>query len=217
MTYKLSPSSLSLMEECPRCFWLTLHGKWKRPQGIFPSLPSGMDKILKEHFNHFRDKNELPPEICENSHCRNLRLFDDKEKLKIWQSNLKGIRYEDEEGNILHGAIDNILVNGKNLIVLDYKTRGYTLKEDTHEHYQNQLDIYNFLLRKNGYDTEDYSFLLFYIPNRVNNTGEVVFDTNLVKVKTNSGNGEKVFKKGLRLLNEDIPTNRCKWCEGIDG
>ena len=174
-----------------------------------------MDKILKEHFNRFRDKNELPPEISENSHCRNLRLFNDREKLKIWQNNLKGIRYEYGEGNVLHGAVDNILVNGKKLIVLDYKTRGYALKEDTHEHYQNQLDIYNFLLKKNGYDTEDYSFLLFYIPNKVNNTGEVVFDTSLVKVKTNSINGEKVFKKGLRLLNEEIPADRCEWCEGV--
>lgn len=204
------------MEECPRCFWLTQHNKWKRPQGIFPSLPSGMDRILKEHFNRFRDKNELPPEICENNHCKNLRLFDDKEKLKIWQNNLKGIRYEDEEGNVLHGAVDNILVNGKKLIVLDYKTRGYALKEDTHEHYQNQLDIYNFLLRKNDYETEDYGFLLFYMPNKVNDKGEVIFDTSLVKMKVNVNNGEKVFKKGLKLLNGEIPTDRCEWCERVE-
>ena len=209
--FKLSPSSLGLMKECPRCFWLTQNKIWKRPQGIFPSLPSGMDRILKIHFDKFRDKGELPPEIKED--CKNLKLFDDKEKLKIWQSNLKGIRYEDSKGNILHGAVDNILVNGKKLIVLDYKTRGFPLKEDTHKSYQNQLDIYNFLLRKNGYETEDYGFLLFYMPNKVNDNGEVVFDTSLVKVKTNSANGEKVFKKGLRLLNEEIPTDRCGWCE----
>ena len=211
--FKLSPSSLGLMKECPRCFWLTQNKIWKRPQGIFPSLPSGMDRILKIHFDKFRDKGELPPEIKED--CKNLKLFDDKEKLKIWQSNLKGIRYDDSKGNVLHGAVDNILVNGKKLIVLDYKTRGFPLKEDTHKSYQNQLDIYNFLLRKNGYETEDYGFLLFYMPNKVNDNGEVVFDTNLVKVKTNSSNGEKVFKKGLRLLNEEIPKERCGWCEGI--
>ena len=44
-----------------------------------------------------------------------------------------------------------------------------------------------------------------------------MFDTNLVKVKTNSSNGDKIFKKGLRLLNEEIPTDRCEWCEGVDG
>jgi xanthosine utilization system XapX-like protein len=49
------------------------------------------------------------------------------------------------------------------LIVLDYKTRGFPLKEDTAAHYQDQLDIYNFLLRKNGYRTEDYGYLLFYL------------------------------------------------------
>ena len=60
MPFKLSPSSLNLMKECPRCFWLDKHNVWKRPSGIFPSLPSGMDKILKVHFNKFRDKGELP-------------------------------------------------------------------------------------------------------------------------------------------------------------
>src|SRR3989344_4003512 len=150
------------MEECPRCFWLDKHGVWKRPSGVFPSLPSGMDRILKTHFDKFRDKGKLPPELCDNHNCKDMKLFNDKELLRIWQSNLKGIRWKDEQGNIFYGAVDNVLVKEKKLIVLDYKTRGYALKEDTAEHYQNQLDIYNFLLRKEGYDTEDYALLLFY-------------------------------------------------------
>jgi hypothetical protein len=156
MAFKLSPSSLNLMHECPRCFWLTQHKVWKRPAGIFPSLPSGMDRILKIHFDKFRDKKELPPELCNNGECTNMKLFDDKEKLKIWQSNFKGVFWKDKKGNELHGAVDNILVKGKKLIVLDYKTRGYAVKEDTAEHYRLQQNIYNFLLRKNGYQTEDY-------------------------------------------------------------
>src|SRR3989344_2059764 len=99
MTYKLSPSSLSLMQECPRCFWLIHHKIWKRPTGIFPSLPSGMDKILKEHFDRFMEKGILPPEICENNHCNGMKLFDNKGLLKIWRNNLKGITYTDKEGN----------------------------------------------------------------------------------------------------------------------
>src|SRR3989344_4239693 len=174
-TYKLSPSSLNLMLECPRCFWLTQHKVWKRPSRAFPSLPSGMDKILKEHFDRFRDKGELPPELCNNGECKDLKLFNDKELLKIWRNNLKGIIWIDKEENILHGAVDNLLVKGNKLIVLDYKTRGYPCKDDTHEHYQDQLDIYNFLFRKNGYETEDYAFLLFYIPKEVTETGEVIF------------------------------------------
>ena len=190
-TYKLSPSSLNLMLECPRCFWLQVVKNIKRPETPFPSLPRGMDKILKEHFDRFMEKGELPPELreqeCANDGCK---LFNDKEKLKIWRSNFKGIELLDEKSNILlHGAIDNLLIKGKKLIVLDYKTRGFPVKEDTHEHYINQMDIYNFLLRKNGYETEDYTYLLFYYSNRVTETGEVIFDTKLIKIKTNPKRG----------------------------
>src|SRR3989344_6546252 len=152
-TFKLSPSSINLMLECKRCFYLDKHKVWKRPSGIFPSLPSGMDRILKNHFDKFRDKGKLPPEICNNNHCSNLELFNDKTMLKDWRNNLKGIRWTDENGNILCGAVDNFLVNGKKLIVLDYKTKGYPIKneDESGSGYQNQLDFYNLLLRKNGF------------------------------------------------------------------
>src|SRR3989344_6878804 len=200
MNYKLSPSSINLMLECPRCFWLQIVKGIKRPAAVFPSLPSGMDKILKEHFDRFMEKGELPPELKE-SECKDCKLFDDKEKLGVWRSNFKGVGFLDESGVLLHGAVDNILVKNSKLIVLDYKTRGFPLKEDTHEHYQIQMDLYNFLLRKNGYSTEDYTYLLFYYPNKVTETGEVVFDTRLIKIKTSAENGEKVFKKAIALLN----------------
>ena len=203
------------MKECPRCFWLSKHKVWKRPQGIFPSLPSGMDKILKIHFDKFRDQGKLPPELCENEECTNMKLFCDKEKMKIWQSNFKGISWTDKDGNELHGAVDNILVKGKKLIVLDYKTRGYALKEDTAEHYRLQQNIYNFLLRKNGYETEDYFFLLFYVPKEVMATGEVIFDTSLVKMKVDIKMAEKTWKEALELLNGDCPNKSCEWCEKV--
>lgn len=180
-TYKLSPSSINLMLECPRCFYLQIKKIIKRPETPFPSLPSGMDKILKEHFDAFMEKQKLPPELKHEKCIKECKLFNNKELLKIWRNNLRGIRYLDKKSNILlRGAIDNILTKRNKLIVLDYKTRGYPLKEDTHEHYQTQLDIYNFLLRKNNYKTEDYAYLLFYYPRNVLDTGEVVFDTKLI-------------------------------------
>ena len=214
-TFKLSPSSLNLFKECPRCFWLTHHKVWKRPSGPFPSLPSGMDRILKIHFNKFRDKGQLPPELCERQECSLMKLFNDKEKLKLWQSNFKGVSIKDKQGNELHGAVDNILVKGKKLIVLDYKTRGYALKEDTAEHYRFQMNVYNYLLRKNGYKTEDYAFLLFYVPKEVMATGEVIFDTELVKMKIDVSKAEEIWKKALKLLNGPCPKKSCVWCERV--
>jgi len=199
--YKLSPSSINLMLECERCFWLKLVKKISRPDTAFPSLPAGMDKILKQHFDKFMERGELPPEIREYGLGNGYKLFNDKAKLDIWRNALKGIQYKDKtSGILLRGAVDNLLAKGKKLIVLDYKTRGYPLKEDTHEHYQTQMDIYNFLLRKNGYQTEDYSYLLFYYPREVAETGEVLFDTRLIKMATSAERGRSVFKKAIEVL-----------------
>jgi hypothetical protein len=210
------------MQECPRCFWLAQHKIWKRPAGIFPSLPSGMDGILKNHFDSFMEKNTMPPELYHNKECKNLKLFDEENLLSVWRNNFKGISWTDKDGNILHGAVDNILVNKKNerLIVLDYKTRGFPLKEDTAEHYQLQLDIYNFLLKKNDYETESFAFLLFYVPKEVLKTGEVVFDTVLKKMDIFAERGEKAFNNAIELLNEKCPKKDnekiCPWCELVN-
>jgi RecB family exonuclease len=181
-----------------------------------------MDRILKKHFDKFMGRGELPPEIREYGLGNGYKLFNDKAKLDIWRSNQKGIQYKDKtSGVLLRGAIDNLLEKGKKLIVLDYKTRGYPLKEDTHEHYITQMDIYNFLLRKNGYDTADYTYLLFYYPREVTDTGEVIFDTKLIKIKTDPKRGEKIFKRAIKILQlEESPKadeecEYCKWGEKI--
>ena len=90
MTPKLSPSSLNLFLDCPRCFWLQIVKKVRRPSGVFPSLPSGMDKILKAHFDNFMAKGKLPPELKREDCVNGCSLFNDAELLKVWRSNLKG-------------------------------------------------------------------------------------------------------------------------------
>ena len=111
--------------------------------------------------------------------------------------------------------MDNILKKGNKFIVLDYKTRGFPLKEDTHEHYQDQMDIYNFLLRKNSYETEDYAYLLFYHPDKVKGNGDVIFNTDLVKMKISIKNAENIFKKAKEVLKGKIPKAKeeCGYCE----
>src|SRR3989344_306581 len=212
MTYSLSPSTINLMRECRMCFWLQFKKGIKRPDGIFPSLPSGMDRILKEHFDSYIEKDGLPPEL--KKHNVEAKLFPDKKLLDKWRDNRQGIKWTDEKGNILKGAIDNILTTGKKLVVLDYKTRGYELKADTHEHYRDQLDFYNFLLRKNGYETEDYSYLIFYHPDKVIDT-VFLFHTNLVKLDVDVKKAEKMFADAIALLDGPMPeaSGECGFCK----
>ena len=119
--------------------------------------------------------------------------MDNKEQLKVWRDNRKGVQWTDKKGNLFRGAVDNILQKKDKLIVLDYKTRGYPIKDDTAHHYKDQLDIYNFLLRKNNYKTEDYSYLLFYHPEKVNKKGDVIFHTDLIKMNVSIQNAQAIF------------------------
>jgi RecB family exonuclease len=173
-----------------------------------------MDRVLKQHFDKFMRKGQLPPELVNNGDTKGMLLFDDEKLLTEWRNARKGLWFEDNEGNVLHGGVDNILTKGKKLIVLDYKTKGSPAKEDAHKVNQHQLDIYNFLLRKMRYDTEDYGFLLFYSPSEILETGEVVFHTELRKVKTNTKDGEEMFNNAIKLLNGDCPAKHCEWCDG---
>jgi CRISPR/Cas system-associated exonuclease Cas4 (RecB family) len=211
MPYSLSPSTINIFRDCPKCFWLQFRKNLKRPEGIFPSLPNGMDRILKEHFDSYMEKDILPPELVK--HKIDAELFRDKKLLDKWRDAKRGICYTDEKGNILKGAVDNILKKGDKLIVLDYKTRGYEIKEDTHEHYRAQMNFYNFLLGKNGYETEDYSCLLFYHPDKVVDN-IFLFHTTLVKVEVNVESAEKLWKDALNLLDGPMPesSGNCEYC-----
>ena len=174
-----------------------------------------MDRVLKVHFDKFMEKGKMPPELCEKQECALMKLFDDKEKLALWRNSFKGVSFTDKEGNELHGGIDNALVKGKKLIVLDYKTRGTAPNDETAEYSKLQQNIYNFLLRKNGHDTEDYYFLLYYFPKEVMTTGEVIFDTELKKMPVDVSFAENTWKKALKLLKGDCPKGECSWCERV--
>jgi len=173
-----------------------------------------MDKILKVHFDSFMRRGLLPPELQK---LKGVKLFDDEELLKVWRSNFKGIQWKDRKGNLFRGAVDNILKKGKKLIVLDYKTRGYPLKEDTHEHYKDQMDIYNFLLRKNGYQTEEYTYLIFYHPREVFENGDVCFNTDIIKIPVNINNAQKIFRKAVKCLAGEMPepSEKCGFCRWV--
>ncbi|MBI4919519.1 PD-(D/E)XK nuclease family protein [archaeon] len=212
MVYTLSPASLSVFMECPRCFWLYQNEKVRRPQSTFnPSLPSGMDYFIKIYFDSYRKRGETPPELAS---LKGVELFDDAALLKTWRDNSNGIRWEDKNGNTLMGAVDDIVRNEEKLIVLDYKTKGFKLKSDSHERYQHQLDIYTFLLQQNHYETEDFACLLFYSgPKEVKENGVVQFYTDLVKVEVSVDNARKLFEDAISVLESKIPNTKCEHCK----
>ena len=211
MSITLSNSSLSLFLDCPRCFWLYKIKKISRPAGAFPSLPSGMDRVLKEHFDSHRAKKTIPPEL----EGFNGTLYPDLEKLKIWRSNFKGLRYTDLSGATLMGALDDLFVTSADTYVpVDFKTRGFPLKQDTHEHYQDQMNIYSLLLEKNDLPPAGFAILLFYHPKKVNKNHNIEFHAEPVKIPTSPKNALSLFTSALTCLQkeEPKPSKECGYC-----
>ncbi len=219
MKITLSPSTLSLFLECPRCFWMHVREGIKRPSLGFPSLPSGMDLVLKKHFDEHRRSESVPEELEGRFEGR---LFTDGEKLRKWRSNAHGLRFTDREtGATLMGAVDDMFVTRDGRYApIDFKTRGFPRKENTHRFYQYQMDIYTFLLEKNSLPPANFAILIFYHPVGVDERHNVIFDPDPVKIPVSGRRGERIFRDAVRCLLGEKPESSkncefCRWAEKV--
>ena len=214
---KLSPSTLNLFLNCPRCFWLEKVKGIKRPRGIFPSLPGGMDRVIKSHFDNFRAKGGLPPEL-DGTDFEGVRLYSDQTQLNKWREWRTGLEFKDADGSILSGALDDLLVRGNRFIPFDYKTKGSpTTEEDAIKYYQNQLDCYTLLLEANNFQPAGYAFLLYYSPKSVGEQGVVQFTIQAIKITTSFERARETFRKAAMLLKSERPvsSSNCEYCSWL--
>jgi len=157
----------------------------------------------------------MPPEIAGKIEGK---LFDDVKRLNAWREfnfGRGGIRAEIPEYNmLLSGAIDDLLVSpdGK-FIIFDFKTRGYPTKEDTHEHYRYQLDLYALLFTRNGMEVAENGYLLFFWPQSYS-SGMANFKTELVKMDVSPSRGLSILKKANDIIIGSMPKahQTCEYC-----
>ena len=209
---QLSQSSLNLFLECPLCFWLDRNKRIKRPETPRSSLPNGMDLLIKDYFDIYRAKGELPPELVGKV---DVKPLNNQQLLNRWRSRSEGLRYEDKELNaILLGLLDECFVNNDLYIPVDYKTRGFNLKEDSLSYYQTQLDCYTFLLEANGYKHPSFGYLIYCIPEEVKENGQVRFRIEPKKLNTNPSAALKLFREAVYLLRGPQPKSHsnCQFC-----
>ncbi len=207
---RLSASSLGLMLDCPRCFWLKVVKKIDRPQGPFPSLPGGIDAVMKKHFDAYRSKG-LPPELVGKVDGK---LFDDTELINKWRNWRTGLSVIDNNIKLV-AAFDDLLVKDGKFIPFDVKTKGWQPKLDAKDHYQHQIDIYAYVMEKNGYDVADHGFLAFYYPDVVNGDGSIQFNTHVAKVDIKIEHAVQMLKDADRIINGEMPdkSENCEFCE----
>lgn len=212
---QLSPSSLNLYLECPRCFWLEKRYGIKRPAPFPYALNTAVDTLLKQEFDNYRTKGKSHPLIVENN--IHAKLFSDQQKLNQWRSNFEGIRYYDTElGATLFGAVDDILEFPDNkLAPLDYKSTGSTVPT-VYDRFQLQMDVYTYLLERNGFLTPRKGYLAFYIVNKKNGFGDrLPFRKELHEITTDPSYVQGLFEEAVTLLRNKKPPvyhRDCQFC-----
>ena len=216
-TLKISRSGLKLFLECPRCFWLDLHHKIKRPPGYPFTLSIAVDYLVKKEFDTYREKGQLPP-ILKNYGIKDAKLFNGPE-LSEWRNNFKGISYDDEALNAkLYGAVDDILeFSDGSLGVIDYKSSG--AREITiYDDYQKQMDVYNYILKLKGYETYPEAFFIFYKVIKEGETGfsnALKFTEEVRAVKVNMDWVGPAFEAAVELARSDsVPEAGTKGKDG---
>src|SRR5665213_1921685 len=162
--YKVSRSKIELFTQCPRCFWLDGRLKISRPSGPPFNINKTIDELFKKEFDAYRAKGEPHPLMTDNQ-IKAIPYAHDN--LDIWRYNFTGIVAVHKPTNLhVFGAIDDVWVNDDGeLIVVDYKATskktGVSIDSDWQISYKRQLEVYQWLLRQNGFKVSDTGYFVY--------------------------------------------------------
>lgn len=222
--FRISRSKIDLFIKCPRCFYLDRVLGIAQPPGFPFSLNSAVDKLLKKEFDVHRSKG-TPHPLMKAYGIEAVPYKD--EKMDEWRDSLRrGISYLDKEKNLLiTGGVDDVWVNAqKELIIVDYKATSkegeVNLDAEWQDGYKRQMEIYQWLFRKNGYKVSEIGYFVYCN----GKTDKEAFDAKLefdIKVLPYRGKTEwieGVIKKIWECLkSKQIPESHpdCDYCNYV--
>ncbi len=220
---QLSRSKLSLFLECPRCFYEeVVRGIGRVPS--FPlSLNNAVDHLLKAEFDVHRAAGTSHPlfatvglDAVPFTHAR----------LDEWRKNFTGVRWTDtESGWTLFGAIDDVWVTPTgSVIVVDYKAtarQGEVTAANIYDSYQRQVEVYQFLLGKQGLTVEPRAWFLYANGIAADRSfgGVLSFRETLLPYDGNHDWVLGTFRDAVALATGGIrpaAAKDCKWCRYVE-
>lgn len=218
--FKLSRSKIEDFIRCPRCFYLD------RRLGISqPSMPSftinkTIDELFKKEFDVHRAAGHPHPLM---THYKIDAVPFDHDDLEKWRHNFTGIQYLDPSTNFLiTGAVDDIWINRDGqLHVVDYKATSKEgvvgIEDEWKISYKRQLEIYQWLLRKNGFDVSPVGYFVYANGKKDADAfdGNLEFDIQVIPYEGNAVWVDQALKDAkLCLMNNAVPdySLNCEYC-----
>lgn len=218
--YKLSRSKIANFMACARCFYIDRRLGVGQPPGFPLNLNTAVDTLLKKEFDVHRAKGVAHPLM--QAYGIDAIPFA-HENLDDWRANFTGVQYLDEKTNfLLTGAVDDVWQgpNGE-LIVVDYKATSkddeVTLDAPWQDGYKRQMEFYQWLLRRNGFEVSDTGYFVYCN----GKTDKEAFDAKLefdIKLIPYTGNDSWVAKTITAarkcLMSDELPASGkdCDYC-----
>ncbi|HTE58494.1 MAG TPA: PD-(D/E)XK nuclease family protein [Verrucomicrobiae bacterium] len=208
--FKVSRSKIELYMQCPRCFWLDTRLKITRPNTPPFNINKAIDELLKKEFDSYRTKSEPHPIMVEFG-VKAVPFTHDN--LDQWRENFVGVVSIHEPTNLhVFGAIDDAWVDDEGkLIVVDYKAtakdREVSIDSDWQISYKRQLEVYQWLLRQNGFEVNDTGYFV-YANGRIDLDGfydKVEFKTKIIPYIGNAAWVEPTLEKMKQCMEGDMP------------
>lgn len=218
--FKLSRSKIDVFLNCQRCFYMDRRLGVDRPPGFPFALNSAVDTLLKKEFDIHRAKKTSHPLM--DKYKIDAIPFE-HHNLKEWRENFSGVRYHHESTDfIITGAVDDVWVNSKGeLMVVDYKSTSkeseVNLEADWQIGYKRQMEVYQWLLRKNGHKVSDIGYFVYCNgkTDREAFDGKLDFDVTILNYKGDDSWIEPALGNIKKCLDADIiplANSDCDYC-----
>ncbi len=216
---KISRSKLERFLECPRCFWLEVKKGIKRPPSFPYTINSAIDALLKQEFDVHREDGTAHYII--KKYDINAIPYKCKE-IDTWRANFTGIQFHHKPTDFLvFGAVDDVWVNPVGeLIVVDYKATGAN-EYNIYDSYKRQMEVYQWLLLRNGHRVSKTGYFLFAKVNKNNGfaEGKLSFDLSLEAQEGDSAWVDGALLSARKILDNTIPAPNaeCPYCKFAKG
>lgn len=219
--FRLSRSKIEAFIKCPCCFYLDRRLGVAQPPSYPFTLNSAVDTLLKKEFDIYRASG-IPHPLMKVNKVDAVPFAHDK--LDLWREALRGgVRYLDEETNLeITGAPDDIWINSKGeLIVVDYKATSklgqVDLDADWQMSYKRQVEIYQWLLRKNNFKVSDTAYFVYANGDSGADAFNHALHFKLTLIPYDGSDEwiEPVIRLAHECLNREKapePKEDCEWC-----
>jgi len=216
--FPLSRSKIEFFLKCPRCFYLDRRLGVKPPGMPSMTLNRAVDSLMKAEFDGYRQRQEPHPAFLKYGINAIPLSHPD---IEVWRSNFKGVKFLNPPTNLLiGGAPDDIMIVGREWLVLDFKgtcSKDEITSLDTEYRlaYKRQVEVYSWLLAKNGHPVGRNAFLLFANAraDRLSFDARLDFDLQLVEVVMDLSWIEPTLGQIRTCLMADQPPAASATCE----